>query len=86
MSGTTNLGDLQLVLFRCWGSLCAGVILRGILFKMHPKPAPRGRGQSPRPLGASFGCNLYRIPFESPPKTGPGNHIYTPEALLASPE
>ena len=61
-----------------------GVFLKGVLYKMHPKPAPRGRGQSPRRLGAGFGCILYRIPFKSLPKTGPGSHIYAPEALMTN--
>jgi len=58
--------------------------LRGILFKMHPKLAPRGRGLCPRPLGAGFGCILNRTPLKNPPKTGPGSHIYSPEALLTN--
>ena len=53
---------------------------------MHPKPAPRGRGLCPRPLGAGFGCILNRIHLKSTPKTGHGSHIYTPEALLTNPE
>ena len=34
--------------------------------------------------GAGFGCILNRTPFKNPPKTDPGNHIYTPEALLTN--
>jgi len=55
-----------------------GGFLMGIIFKMHPKLAPRGRGLCPRPLGASFECILNRIPIKNPPKTGPGSHIYSP--------
>ena len=33
---------------------------------------------------AGFGCILNRIPFKNPPKTGPGSHIHTPEALLTN--
>ena len=56
--------------------------MRGVLVKMHPKPAPRGRGLCPRPLGSGFGCILNRIPFKSHTNTDPGGHIYTPAALL----
>jgi len=51
---------------------------------MHPNLAPRGRGQSPRPLRAGCGCIWSRIPFKSLPNTGPGSHIYCPEALLTN--
>ena len=52
--------------------------MRGILYKMHPKLDPRGRGQSPLPLGASFGCMLYRIPFKNLTKTCTGSSIDEP--------
>jgi len=49
-----------------WGELS-----RGILFKMDPKLAPRGRGRSPWPLGASFGSILNRISLENPLQPAP---------------
>jgi len=62
----------------------SGGILREILFKMDPKPTPRGRGRSPRPLGVGFGSILNRISFKIPPETGPGTNIYSPELLLSN--
>jgi len=59
----------------------SGRLLIGILYKMHPELAPRGRGQSHLLLGASFGCIWYKIPFKGFSTIGPGNHVYTPEAL-----
>jgi len=62
------------------------MLLREILVKMDPKLAPRGRGRSPRPLGAGFGSIFNRISFKNHPKTGPGSNIHSPEALLTNPE
>jgi len=53
---------------------------------MDPKPAPRGRGLRPRPLGASFGSIFNKISLKSIPKTSPGSDIHSPEALLTNPE
>ena len=58
-----------------------GWLLKGVLYKTHPKPAPRCRGLCPLPLGAGFGRILYRVPFKSPPETGPGSQIDTPGCL-----
>jgi len=38
---------------------------------MRPKPAPRGWGKSPLPLGASFAIILFRFPCKSHPKPAP---------------
>ena len=56
------------------------ILLKGILYKMHPKPAPRSRGLCPLPLGAGFGCILYRIPFKKPSQNLP-RKPYTPRKL-----
>ena len=44
MSGTTNLGDLQLVLCRCWGSLCAGVMFLRIFTRLERPVGSRALG------------------------------------------
>ena len=48
-----------------------GRFLRGVLFGMHPKLAPRGWGLCPRPIGACFGCILNKTPLKNIPQTGP---------------
>jgi len=51
-----------------------------------PETCPERSGAKPPASRGKFRVHLYRIPFKSPPKTGPGSHIYTPEALLTNPE